>query len=332
MKILVATGASGGHIFPALSFLETLKEKHEEIETLLVLPKRSIRNQVIPQNLRVKYLPISTIRKSFNLRNFIAIFDFLKGSFESLFLLAEFRPDVVVGFGSLNSIPVLLGGWIFRTGTLIHEQNVIPGRANRLLAKFIDKIAVSFPETKDYLKTDPKRVVVTGNPLRKELKMVEKKEALRFFGLSENKLTILTMGGSQGSHSININFLKAISDFPDKSKLQIIHIAGSSDYDLLEKGYRDSGLSYRLFHFLKEMQYAYSACDFAISRAGATTIAELMNFSVPAIMVPYPFAYAHQLGNAKVLGNLGSAIVIGDEKLDSAEFKRILIGLINNPE
>lgn len=332
MKVLVASGASGGHIFPALSFIEALKGMDRTIEPVLVLPRRSIREQTFPVDLKIKHISVSTIKLSLGLKNLIGLFNLLKGSFESLFLMVEYRPDVVVGFGSLNSVPLIMLGWFFRTKTLIHEQNVIPGRANRFLANFADKIAVSFEPTKSYLKVGKDKVIVTGNPIRKDLKKIERQEALRFFGFKEDRFTMLVAGGSQGSHSINMCFLDAVAMLPAYSKIQVIHLCGTKDFDLLLEKYQDLELQLKLIAFLKEMQYAYSAADIAITRAGATTISELLFFELPAIIVPYPYAYAHQLSNARILEKMGTAVIKKDNELEATGLKMTLEEFINNPD
>lgn len=330
MKILAITGTSGGHIFPAQGFLDTLKNRYKNLGLLLVLPRKGVTNQIRNIEHRVTFISVSPIKLSFDFRNLVSVLRFVKGSLESIFILAEFRPDIVVGFGSLVSIPVILFAWLFRIKTLIHEQNVIPCRANRFLAKFTDRIAVSFAETKEYLKDCKRKIVMTGNPIRKELKPIDKNNALDFFGLNRNRFTILVMGGSQASHRINIGFLKAVSVMPDKSGFQVIHLAGAADFDFLKKSYKDLNIDARLFNFLGPMQYAYSACDLVISRAGATSIAEIMFFGLPAIMIPYPFAYRHQTANAKVLESIGSGIIIQDKELDSDILKKNIENLINN--
>jgi len=342
VKVLAVTGASGGHIFPTLGFLDTLKNKHKHIDVLLVLPKESITNHI--ENFsaeggsarggeyRLNYISISSIKPGFNVKNFTAILRFFKGSWESIIMLSTFRPDVVVGFGSLICIPMILFAWLFRIDTLIHEQNVIPGRANRFLAKFTDRIAISFAETGDYFKDYKRKLVLTGNPIRKELNRIDKNKALDFFGFNSDKFTILVMGGSQGSHRINFCFLRVLSAMPDRSSFQVIHLAGAQDYDLLKNSYKDLNINFRLFNFLDSMQYAYSACDLVVSRAGATTIAEIIFFGLAAIIIPYPFAYRHQIANAKVLQTIGSGIIIQDNELDSNILSKNIENLINSPE
>jgi len=332
VRILVITGASGGHIFPALGFLDTLKGKHKNIDTLLILPKKNIINQISDLGYyKINYISVSPIKLNLDFSNFTAVFNFLKGSLESIVILLKFKPDIVVGFGSMASIPMLIFAWTFRIKTLIHEQNVIPGRANRFLAGFSDKIAVSFAETRDYFKKYKRKVVFTGNPIRKGLVRIDKDKALNFFGLSQDKFTILIMGGSQGSRKINQEFLRVISTLSDKSRLQVIHLAGQRDYDLLQSAYKDLDMHSRLFRFLEPMEYAYSAADLVISRAGATTIAEMIFYGLAAIIIPYPFAYKHQMANARVLEKIGAAIIIKDNELDSSILMQIIDGLINNP-
>jgi UDP-N-acetylglucosamine--N-acetylmuramyl-(pentapeptide) pyrophosphoryl-undecaprenol N-acetylglucosamine transferase len=164
MRILVAAGASGGHIFPAASFIETLKDKN--IQTRFILPKRSIKIQIRDFACEVNYISVSPIKLSIGFKNLFSVLNLLKGFSESVFILAKFRPDIVVGFGSLVCVPVLLSSWMFKIKTIIHEQNVIPGRATRFLAVFVDRVAISFSKTKDYLKIPESKIVFTGNPLR----------------------------------------------------------------------------------------------------------------------------------------------------------------------
>lgn len=330
MRVLVVSGATAGHIFPALSFLDTLN-KYNNVDTLLILPKISLERAItITRGYNVRYISIVQIKPRIDFRNFIAILKFFQGSLESLVLLLEFRPNVVVGFGTLVSAPIVLLAWIFRIRTLIHEQNVIPGRANRFLAKFTDRVAISFVKTKDYFKVHSERIVLTGNPIRNEFKRITKFNALDFFGLSHDKFTILVMGGSSGSHRINTAFLNAISMISDRSKLQVIHLTGLKDYDLINSAYRNLNINAKSFTFLKGMVYAYNASDLVVCRAGATTIAEIIFFGLPAIIIPYPFAYKHQLNNAKFLEAKGGAVIIEDDNLDTPILKETIEGLINN--
>ena len=332
VRILVVAGSSGGHIFPAVSFIETLKAKYKDVDILLVLPQKNILKQADSPACRLKYIAIQPIKLCFSFDTLKGLFKLIKASFKAVFILIDFKPDLVVGFGSLISVPVILSAWLFRVTTVIHEQNVLPGRANRLLAKFSDKIAVSFKETEVTLKGVKKKIVFTGNPMRGSLIRLDKKIARDYFALDPDKFTILVMGGSQGSQRINEEFLKFASDASLSEKLQVIHLSGSKDYNRLKQGYEDLSIKFKLFSFLGFMEYAYSACDCIVSRAGATTIAEIIYFKIPAVIIPYPYAYKHQLSNAKVLEKNGCAVVIEDNELNVERLKQVLVPLIDNPE
>jgi UDP-N-acetylglucosamine--N-acetylmuramyl-(pentapeptide) pyrophosphoryl-undecaprenol N-acetylglucosamine transferase len=266
-----------------------------------------------------------------NLRNIAAIFNFLRGSLESLLILMRFHPDIVVGFGSIACIPLVLLAWVFRMKTVIHEQNVIAGLANKVMSAFTDKIAISFVKTKEYLSRYQNKLVLTGNPLRKELILVEKNKALDFFQFKPDKYTILVSGGSQGSSSINKEFLQAISRLSAQFDFQVIHLAGANDYAQVKNAYENLNITSRVFGFFKDMQYAYSAADLAVCRAGAITITELMFFKLPAVICPYPYAYQHQRANAEVLKTMGSAIIIEDSRLQEGKLTETIKSVFLDP-
>ena len=332
MKIMVVAGASGGHIFPALSFLETLQDRHKDAKTLLVLPKAGISKQLDYKQVEVRYLTFFPVSKRLSGRNFLAAACFLKSFFESLMLLIQFRPDVAIGFGSLASVPMIVLARVMGIPTLLHEQNVIPGKANRFLAPFSTKIAISFRKTEEYLARYRKKMVFTGNPLRGSLRPCNKNEALDYFTLKHDTFTILVTGGSQGSHAINTAIVQALGLMPERQRLQVIHLAGAGDYEVLRRHYTSLAIKFRLFTFLESMQYAYSAADLVIARAGATTITELMRFKLPAILIPYPFAYQHQEANANVLRDMGAALVIQNSALEAHGLSKVLEEFITTPE
>lgn len=331
MKVLVVSGASGGHIFPALSFIDALHQADPKAQILFVLPERSLKVEPLPRSCRLSYICLSSISPKLSLKAFREIARFLKGSFESLFLVLEFKPDIIVGFGSISSIPIVISGWLFRIKTLIHEQNVVPGRANRFLSKLVDKVTVSFQESERYLKINKQRLCLTGNPLRKQLENADKDKALDFFKFERGKFTILVMGGSQGSRKINHCFSEALSKITQREKLQIIHISGLADFDFLDKNYRDLNCKVRLFGFLEEIGHAYSASHLVISRAGATTVAELLHFRLPAIIIPYPYASGHQLYNAGALEKSGRCVIIEEDKLNADKLRQAIEGFIDHP-
>lgn len=320
-RVLVVTGSSGGHIFPALAFLDALEAGYKGAEALMLLPENSIVPCEERSGLKVKYIPFPVFRTKSDFKKISNIIKLIKGSLESMLAVLKFQPDVAVGFGSLPSVPVLICAWLLREKTMIHEQNVIPGQANKLLGMLVDRIAVSFEKTKIYFSSCRNKIIMTGNPIRKGLVEVERVNALNYFGFSPDKFTILVTGGSQGSHKINAEFAQALALFSDKDAFQVIHLCGKSDFEYLKEKYVKLGIKHAVFSFFDAMQYAYSASDLVLCRAGATTIAEILFYGVPAIFVPYPYARKHQQENALVMEEKGCGIIIDDEHLDSVLLK-----------
>lgn len=332
MKILVVTGASGGHVFPALAFLQAFHTKKGGVNSLLALPNSAMKMAAEAQAGRIVYLPVMPIRLRFDLKSIIAFFSFAWLTVYCLYVILRFKPSIVAGFGSIACVPMLFWARLLGAKTMIHEQNVVPGRANRFLAHIVDTAAISFEKTRGYLGSCRAKIVCTGNPLRSQLQRCDKAASLDFFGLKKGKTTIMVMGGSQGSSSINRSILKALSRTRLKDNLQVLHLAGARDVECLRKEYQGAGVTHALFAFLDQMQYAYSASDLVISRAGAMTISELIHFQVPAILIPYPYAYAHQLENARILKEAGTAEIVSDHALDSNALTQVLERLIHEPQ
>jgi len=326
MRVLIACGASGGHIFPALSFAERLKAKKEGIE-ILFLSTRKGPGEILLKGYNVKLISVVPL-KFLSLRFFPSLCLLFKSMFEVMDILRVFRPDLVVGFGGYSSVPAVLLAALSGKRTLIHEQNVSPGRATCLLAPLVNKIAIGFQETKRYFNLSQKRkLIFTGNPLRSELFGNDRKEALRFFNLDFNKKTVLVMGGSQGSQKINRVFVQTALLLKDSLSFQVIHICGRAEEESLRRQYDKFNIEARVFGFLKEMGFAYSAADVVISRAGALTISEIIALCKPSILIPYPFAKGHQMANANLLLSRNAAIVIRDADLCAEFLKYRLLSL-----
>ncbi|RJO65622.1 MAG: UDP-N-acetylglucosamine--N-acetylmuramyl-(pentapeptide) pyrophosphoryl-undecaprenol N-acetylglucosamine transferase [Candidatus Omnitrophota bacterium] len=332
MKILIFTGSSGGHMFPAFGFLDALQARYPLIETLLVLPKKSLGEWAKKRNYPYKVIEVSSFGLAQGIRNVKAFLQLCISFLKVIFLFFAFRPAAVVGFGGLSTVPAIMLAHCLGIKTLIHEQNVLPGRANGFLAPFADAIAVSFKETSRYMARYEKKIALTGLPLRKELTRIEKKKALAFFGLDDSFVTILVLGGSQGSHRVNMAFLQAVSSLVRKDGIQVIHVSGPLDHAVLKEAYGKEGIPAGIFDFLEKMQFALSACDMVVSRAGASTIAELIRYELPAILIPYPFARKHQAENAKHLQEIGAALCIEETASLASELKDCIASLANDKE
>lgn len=318
MKVLFAAGSSGGHIFPAIAAATELKNMDKAGDIRFVGGSRDIDREILG-NAGYKYYSISS-------RNRI-----MKDLVSSFVILRKFRPDLAVGFGGYVSFPVLVTARILGIPTMVHEQNVFPGLANRMLSKFANKIAVSFIGSNNFFMRK-KAVVETGNPLRPTLVKMGRAEALAKLGLDEKKFTILITGGSQGAHFINEAVLAALNgmDKVSLNAIQIIHLSGAGDYEMVAAGYKSLDVVSRVFSFFTLMDEAYSASDLVISRAGATTISELALFEKPAILIPYPSPKVHQLENARFLEKNGAAIVIEQAGFSNGRFTSVILDLITD--
>ncbi|HOX55226.1 MAG: undecaprenyldiphospho-muramoylpentapeptide beta-N-acetylglucosaminyltransferase [Candidatus Omnitrophica bacterium] len=328
MKILFAGSGSGGHIFPALALAEEFSKENNIDVFILKTGNEDIDKQISEKGYKVVDFGLRDVSFAAFGKAFLSVFKLIYAFFVSFSIIARIKPDIVLGFGGYHCGPVVMLAHFLRIPTLIHEQNVVPGKANSILAKFVDKIAVSFPES---LKFFPSRkTFFTGCPLRKEIIDVSLDEARKEFNIKDDKFTIFVVGGSQGSHSINSKFLESISQINNKEALRIIHVTGYQDYDFMLKEYARLKVDALVFAFLKKIGYAYKIADMAITRAGASTISELIALRIPALIIPYPFAGGHQLINAEVLSRAGAAIVMEDSKVTAANLKENISSLISD--
>jgi UDP-N-acetylglucosamine--N-acetylmuramyl-(pentapeptide) pyrophosphoryl-undecaprenol N-acetylglucosamine transferase len=233
------------------------------------------------------------------------------------------RPDVAVAFGSYASIPPALAALSLGIPLVIHEQNVVPGRANRLLAWAAMRCAVSFPETLSRVPSWGKKAVVTGNPLLRPPGKGDRREALVHFGLEEGRFTLGVVGGSQGARTLNRAVREAVSLWAGRDDLQLVHSVGEKDYGelagLASRG--DGGLIYRPFTFIERMDLLYEVADLMVCRAGAGTVSELAAYGCASILVPFPHAGGHQEDNARVLAEAGAALVCKDEEFNGRKLK-----------
>lgn len=336
-KVLIAAGGSGGHIFPAVALARNLREDKGVSEVRFVGGNKELDRRIFKKEgldfflLTANKLPYKI---SFKLVSFFIklSFDFIK----SLFIILTYRPDVVVGFGGYVSFPIIFAAFIFKVPRIVHEQNVVAGRANKVLFKIADKVAISFKETEKFLKGgDAGKVVFTGNPIRREIFKDDKTFGNRSLGLSESKFTILVVGGSQGAHFLNETFVSALRELSEESRraLQVIHLTGVKDYEWALKAYSElAGLQYRVYSFLDRIEEAYSASDLIVTRSGASALFEIALFGKPMIIVPYPFAMSHQLENANAFAKKGAAVVVEEKGLSPHIFKDIISKLLADKE
>jgi len=327
-KFLFAGGGTGGHLFPAIAVAEQIKEMKPEAEIMFVGTKDRIEGKTIPKlGYGFKSIWIKGFSRKFSLENFLFPLKLFVSAVQSLFINASFNPKVAIGSGGYVAGPAIWGASVLGAKIILLEQNSYPGVTTRLLEKHADEIHISFEDSKKYLKKK-KILLTTGNPVRKDLGTIDKVEALNSFGFSAEKKTLLILGGSLGAKSINKAAGNVVNKLSDEG-LQVIWQTGKNYYE----DYKHfNSKSIKVFDFIDDMNYAYSATNLILARAGATTIAEILVLGIPSILVPSPnVAENHQYYNAKSLSDEGAAILIEDKEIDLKIFNEVTV-TINSDE
>jgi len=324
MKVIVASGGSGGHLFPAIEVAKKFSEGGCEV---VFLGSFRVGTKLLED---AGYFYEDLNVRGMSGRGFFGLFDSLGKMIKALIVanrkLKISRPDVVIGFGGYGAFPVVLAAALRKIPTLIHEQNVVPGRANAVLARFVTKIAVSFQKSLNHFSKD--KTVLTGCPVHAKRTSLKKEDILEEFHLDVGCKTLLVLGGSQGSITINEIFLKAVEILKKDLSFQVIHLCGQGKSLESKIVYERLNIPCAVFEFLDEIEKAYAVCDLVISRAGAATITEIAANQLPSILIPYPHAGGHQKHNADVLANADLAKVIDQDDLTeenlTVEIKEVL--------
>lgn len=347
MRVIIAGGGTGGHLFPALALAQELRGGYGA-DVLLVGAGSGTEGAILtqacpellrrtsPEPLRGSSFPVVTIRvkglKGVGLGGKVHALAMLPLALrDSRAILKAFWPQVVVGMGGYASGPILLAAALRRLPTLIHEQNAYPGLANRLLAPFVDLVALSTASAAPYLKA--RRIEVVGLPIREELLKADRAEAREALGLSSGRLTVFIFGGSQGAHRINEALVEALPYLRGLGeKLQFLHATGERDHPMVKQAYEEAGLSALVRPFFREVSLAYALADLCICRAGASTIAELAALGKPSLLIPYPYAANdHQRLNALALVRIGGARMLLDRELSGGKIVAFLAEVLAKP-
>jgi len=325
--IVLACGGTGGHIFPAFSLAEEIRKQRPDVKIIYVCGRMEIEALIFKflEGQKIVSVVSAPFKGRSSLLNPIFLIKLIVGLFQSVWLLATSRPGLVVGFGGYYSFPVVIAAHWMKIKTMIHEQNVVPGAANKFLSTRVDAVALSQAESGRYL-SPLKNARVTGNPVRTFIEEDRRGEALSYFGFSPERRTVLVVGGSQGAESINTFFLEALPllDPSIKERLQILHLCGRMSSGEAEQCALRAGIPCRAFSFFQRMDLAYGAADFCVGRAGATFLAEIASRQLPAILIPYPFGGGHQSVNASVFAQTHSAVVIEQKDLVVSQFAGVL--------
>jgi len=327
VRIIIAGGGTGGHLFVGIALAETLRAKEPENRILFVVTKRELEASLLQKRgFGSKGITIEGLKGRSLSHQVRALFKIPFSLAQAIRIIRDFRADLVIGVGGYSSGPVVLAAHFLGIRTAVHEQNFVPGLTNRILAHFVDQVFVSFGESIPFFPEE--KTKVTGNPVRRELFTEYRIEK------TGNRFTILILGGSQGAHSINMAVIGALDHLKEEvSRLFFIHQTGAKDFEWVMRAYKERNVSAEVNPFIEDMARAYRVSDLVISRAGATTIAELTALGKAAILIPFPFATNnHQERNARFLSEGGAADLILETELDGHLLAKRIIYYVNHPD
>ncbi len=325
-RVLIMAGGTGGHVFPGLALACYLREQGVEVHWLGTL--QGLEARLVPQaNIPLHLVSIGGVRGK-NLKTvLLAPFRVAKALLQSLAILFQFRPNIVIGMGGFVSGPGGIASWLMRCPLVIHEQNAKAGLTNRWLQHFSKKVLTGFPDV------FPLRVgaAAVGNPVRAEIAHLPAPSE-RFLG-RKGKMRLLIFGGSLGAQVFNQILPAALAQMPEQMRPEVYHQAGDKTYEAALEAYRQAGVEARVVPFIKEMHEAYAWADWVICRSGALTVAELCAAGLGSLLVPYPFAVDdHQTANANYLVKQGAAFLTQQNDLTAAKLRALLMDLQASPE
>ena len=315
LRVIIAGGGTGGHLFPGIAIAQAFTGKDPGTEILFVGAGNTFEKTTVGKaGFNHKSIPAEGIKGRGFLRQLRSVLKIPEGMFESFKIIRDFKPNLVVGFGSYSSGPLIITARLLSIKIALHEQNIIPGITNRILSRFADRIYVSFEDTKKRLSS--KKVILTGNPLRREIICAAGKNITADSSDYNTQFTVLVLGGSQGAHKINIAVIETLPLLKNKEKYFFVHQTGTQDEQYVADSYKRAGISCMVKAFFEDMAERYSEANLIICRAGATTVAEVTVMGIGAIFIPYPYAADdHQSLNASALSNSGASEMILEKDL-----------------
>jgi UDP-N-acetylglucosamine--N-acetylmuramyl-(pentapeptide) pyrophosphoryl-undecaprenol N-acetylglucosamine transferase len=333
---MIACGGTAGHIFPGLALAEELRKEDENCQIVIVVSTHPRDQQYLRTNSLFNDVPIKTVEscafpEKLSLKSISFALKLIWGSLQSFGIILKYRPQVAIGFGGYASFAPLVAARLSGIPAFIHEQNLVPGKANQFLSRIVNKIAISFEDTTKFFPKGAafsRKIVRTGLPLRKHILDCRQSQGPR----QKDKFTILVFGGSQGAHKINQLVLSCLSQTSaeKRAQLQLIHLSGKEDFHQVKEKYKALGVNSRVFAFLQEIGNAYRVADLLIARSGASTIFEAATFGLPSILIPYPYGSRHQKENAFHLKHNGAALVLDEEGATGKDLKKMLSMLLTD--
>jgi UDP-N-acetylglucosamine--N-acetylmuramyl-(pentapeptide) pyrophosphoryl-undecaprenol N-acetylglucosamine transferase len=328
MRVVFAGGGTGGHVYPTLAVADALRERIVDFEALFIGTRSGLEATVIPEAAyEIRFIHARGFRGRGIASKLLTLIGIAVGVVQSFWILVAFRPDLVFGAGGYVSAAVVLAASILRLRIVLQEQNSIPGMTNRILAPRAARIYIGFERAREKFK-DHRRLVVTGNPLRRSVLDDVGGDPREAFGLAGDAPVLLVFGGSQGSRSLN---RAAVDFFLRCEAVQGIVQTGPRDFTCVRIRLRDAVERVYVSPFITDINVAYRAADVALARAGALSVSELAAVGLPSILVPYPYAADHhQIFNAEVLVEAGGAVMIGDDELSGEMLESVFHALMDD--
>jgi len=327
MRLLIAGGGTGGHLFPALAIARAIASEDPRGSVLFVGTHHGIEARIIPETeYPIRYVTARGIRQTGLINTLRGFFELPAGVLQSLSIIRDFRPDFVLGVGGYASGPAVAAALLMRIPTGIHEQNSVMGTTNRMLARFVSRIFISWENTTP--ETAPEKTILTGNPIRKDLLETPERQG------TDQRFHVLVFGGSRGARSINLALAENLDILaPMASRISVLHQTGMEAVEEVKAAYAKAGIQADVRDFIRDMGHAYQWADMVVSRSGASTLAELTALGKPAIVVPYPYAIGdHQTKNARVLEARGAVRIIQDRDLKNGALVREIRSLMEKPD
>lgn len=317
VKVLIACGGTGGHLYPGIAVAEVLTSQGHDVTLLISEKKIDSLAASAHKNLRFEHMPFVAMPRPWSPKMFGFLRALWAGRNRCRQMIRDKKIDVVLGMGGFTSFAPLWAGRLEKCRTFIHESNAIPGKANKLNARYSDTVLCGLEACCQHF---PKHADVRtiGTPVRSVMRTTSKESPHEFFKLAKDKKTLLIMGGSQGARGVNRVVGLALDEF-EKLGIQVLHIAGPADYEEVRDVYaKHPMLPQHVAAFCHRMDLAYRIADLAVARAGASSLSELGLFGVPSLLVPYPFAAEdHQTRNAEIFDKAGAARMIKESDINA---------------
>jgi len=336
VKVLLAGGGTGGHVYPAIAIANKIKEHNPDCEILFVGTKNGIESEIVPKaGFELKTVTVQGFKRKIDLDNIKRVFKLCKGLEQSRRIVKKYKPDIVIGTGGYVSGPVLFNAAMNKRVTIVHEQNSFPGVTNKILSKVATKVLTSFEDShKRFPEASQDKLVLTGNPVRKEILNSRKFIARKNLGISEDKKMVLCYGGSGGSEEIN-DAMRLVIENMVKEDVAFIFATGKVYYDEFIETIKDIELKpyQRVMPYLDNMADGLAASDIVIGSAGAISLAEITALGKPSIIIPKAYtAENHQEYNAKSIESQGAGIAILEKDLTPQSLNEAVFKLLGDKE